>query len=124
MHTDTTPKRKPAGREHYPAGNPKRFALLNENQTFFLLSLSRTSERMVKLKVKLVQAFHVGRRAADQYRTEYLLTYHGLRDEIHALAAESSNRCRVHANINKRVNFSAGIDAGQRRACPCLSKPC
>ncbi|WP_374256448.1 Rha family transcriptional regulator [Aquabacterium sp.] len=111
------PFQKAVGERVHGGGNPERFALLNEDQAFFLLSLSRNSERVVNLKAKLVQAFREARRAADQYRTEYLPTYHGLHDEIHALAAESSNRHHVHANINKLVNRAAGIEAGQRRAC-------
>lgn len=111
------PFQKAVGERAHGGGNPERFALLNEDQAFFLLSLSRNSERVVNLKAKLVLAFREARRAIDQYRTEYLPTYHGLHDEIHALAAESSNRHHVHANINKLVNRAAGIEAGQRRAC-------
>ena len=98
-------------------GNPERFALLNEDQTFFLLSLSRNNDKVVSLKVKLVQAFREARWAADQHRAEYLPTYHRLHEEIHAMAAGSSNRHHVHANINKLVNKAAGIEAGTRRTC-------
>lgn len=38
-------------------GRPERFALLNEDQSYFLLSLSRNTERVVDLKAKLVSAF-------------------------------------------------------------------
>lgn len=110
------PFQKAVGQRLHGGGNPERFALLNEDQAFFLLSLSRNSKRVVNLKAKLVQAFREARLVADQYRTAYLPTYHGLHDQIDALAAESSNRHHVHANINRLVNRAAGIEAGQRRA--------
>lgn len=111
------PFQKAVGGRTQGGGNPERFALLNEDQTFFLLSLSRNNDRVVNLKAKLVQAFREARRAADQRREEYLPTYHRLHEEIHAMAAGSSNRRHVHANINKLVNKAAGIESGQRHAC-------
>jgi phage antirepressor YoqD-like protein len=38
-------------------GTPSRFALLNENQAYFLVTLSRNSEQAITLKQRLVQAF-------------------------------------------------------------------
>ncbi|MBY8970806.1 Rha family transcriptional regulator [Pseudomonas sp. P867] len=38
-------------------GRPERFALLNEDQAFFLLSLSRNTNRVVELKASLIMAF-------------------------------------------------------------------
>lgn len=102
------------GERNQGGGNPERFALLNEDQAFFLLSLSRNSERVVDLKVKLIQAFSEARRAADQRQGEYLPTYHQLHDVIHSLACESSNEKFVHMNVNKLVNKAAGVEAGQR----------
>ena len=95
-------------------GQRERFALLNEDQAFFLLSLSRNSDRVVNLKVKLIQAFREARRAADQRQVEYLPTYHQLHDLIHSLACNSSNEKFVHMNVNKLVNKAAGVGAGQR----------
>ena len=95
-------------------GQRERFALLNEDQAFFLLSLSRNSDRVVDLKVKLIQAFSEARRAADQRQVEYLPTYHQLHDVIHSLARNSSNEKFVHMNVNKLVNKAAGVRAGQR----------
>lgn len=42
-------------------GRPERFALLNEDQTFFLLALSRNSDRVVGLKADLIRAFREAR---------------------------------------------------------------
>ncbi len=100
--------------ENGRTGQKERFALLNENQAFFLLTVSRNSERVVDLKVKLVQAFHAARMAADQKREEYLPTYRELHCLVHTLASGSSNEKFVHMNINKMVNKVVGIEAGQR----------
>ena len=94
-------------------GRPERFALLNEDQAYFLLTLTRNTKRTVALKSKLVKAFGEARRAAET-GTEYLPTYHALHDEIHALAAGSTNERFVHMNLNKLVNKTVGIGAGQR----------
>ena len=42
-------------------GRPERFALLNEDQAFFLLSLSRNTNRVVELKANLIMAFREAR---------------------------------------------------------------
>ena len=108
------PFKKEVGDRAQGGGNPERFALLNEDQALFLLSLSRNSDRVVDLKVKLIQAFSEARRAADQRQVEYLPTYHQLHDVIHSLARNSSNEKFVHMNVNKLVNKAAGVGAGQR----------
>ena len=95
-------------------GQRERFALLNEDQAFFLLTMSRNNDRVVALKVKLIKAFSDTRRMVDQRQTEYLPTYHRLRDTIHQLAGQSPNEKFVHINFNKLVNKTAGLEAGQR----------
>ena len=95
-------------------GQRERFALLNEDQAFFLLTMSRNSDHVVDLKVKLIQAFSEARRVADQRQTEYLPTYYCLHDTVHQLAAQSANEKFVHMNLNKLVNKTAGLEAGQR----------
>ncbi|MBZ9781600.1 Rha family transcriptional regulator [Pseudomonas sp. REP124] len=42
-------------------GRPERFALLNEDQCYFLLSLSRNTDRVVELKSSLIMAFREAR---------------------------------------------------------------
>ena len=42
-------------------GRPERFGLLNEDQAFFLLSLSRNTDRVVELKASLIMAFREAR---------------------------------------------------------------
>lgn len=95
-------------------GRPESFALLNEDQCYYLLSLARNSKHVAELKLQLVMAFRASRLAADITKTEYLPTYHDLHRQVGILANGSSNARFVHMNINKIVNQAVGIDAGQR----------
>ena len=95
-------------------GRPERFALLTEDQAYLLLTFTRNTAKARALKVKLVQAFGEARRAALMRGAEYLPTYHALHDAIHARAAGSPNERFVHLNVNRLVNRTAGIEAGQR----------
>lgn len=95
-------------------GRPERYAMLNEDQAYLLLTYSRNTARVRELKVKLVKAFGEARKAATQRSTEYLPTYHDLHDQIGLLAADSCNARFVHMNVNKLINSVAGIDSGER----------
>lgn len=108
--------------EPLPSGQREKFALLNEDQAFLLLALSRNTERVVDLKVRLVKAFGEARRMQDLTKVEYLPTYHALHDDLKALAASSSNPRYVHMNMNKLINKTAGIDAGHRGDAPIGAK--
>jgi len=99
-------------------GQTERYALLNENQAYFLLSLSRNSEAVVALKSKLIAAFSNARRATDMRQTEYMPTYHAAHDLIKELAAGSASEKFDHMNFNKLVNKIAGVEAGQRASAP------
>lgn len=102
--------------EALPSGQREKLALLNEDQSFFLLTLSRNNDRVVSLKLKLIVAFGDARKANELRRTEYLPGYHALHDGIHALAAGSPNERFIHMNVNKLMNTLAGIGPGQRAA--------
>lgn len=106
--------KKTVGKRKQGGGNAERYALLNEDQAYFLLSLSRNTEIVVALKSKLVTAFGAARRAADIRKAEYLPGHHQLHDALHVLANGSPNERHVHINANKLLNKFAGIDAGQR----------
>lgn len=106
------------GERRQGGGKAERYALLNENQAYFLLSLSRNTEIVVALKSRLIVAFSEARKASDMRQTEYLPTYHRLQDAIHAAAAGSANERCVHMNVAKLLNKTVGIDAGQRAAAP------
>ena len=106
--------KKAVGERKQGGGNAERYALLNEDQAYLLLNLSRNSDRVVNLKVRLIRAFGDARRAADLRKTEYLPGYHELHDTMHVLASGSPNEHHVHTNVNRLLNKFAGIEAGQR----------
>nr|MBG4878276.1 Rha family transcriptional regulator [Pseudomonas aeruginosa] len=58
------PFQKEARARRAGGGVVERFALLNEDQAYFLLSLSRNSDRVVDLKLRLVKAFRDARNQA------------------------------------------------------------
>ncbi|MEO5794913.1 MAG: Rha family transcriptional regulator [Rhodoferax sp.] len=101
-----------------PSGQSERFALLIEDQAYLLLTYSRNTARTRALKVRLVKAFGEARRAAIQHGAEYLPSYRALHDEIDALAGGSDRARFVHMNVNKLINKTAGIEAGQRSTVP------
>lgn len=94
-------------------GQQERFALLNEDQSYFLLSLARNTDHVVDLKANLVAAFSAARKPVGPAE-EYLPTYHALHDRVHCLAAESSNQKFVHMNFNKLINKTIGVETGER----------
>ena len=95
-------------------GQPEKFAILNEDQATLALAYSKNTKRVRELKVKLVKAFGLARRAADILKTEYLPGYHDLHDTMHLLANGSPHERHVHMNVNKLLNKFAGIEPGQR----------
>lgn len=96
----------------------EKYALLNEDQSYFLLSLSRNTDHVVDLKANLVHAFSEARAGKDAAAIEYLPGYHELHDRAHELAAGSKNERFVHMNLNKLVNKTVGIGSGQRGKLP------
>lgn len=106
--------KKEVGSRKQGGGNAERYALLNENQAYFLLSLSRNTEIVVALKSRLITAFSEARRAADVRRTEYLPAHHAMHDAIKDKAAGSPNERFMHINANKALNQLAGVQAGCR----------
>ena len=106
------------GERRQGGGRAQRFALLNENQALFLLSLSRNTDYVVSLKADLIQAFADARAAIQARATEYRPSYRALHDLAHDLAAGSPNERFVHMNLNKLVNGTVGIAAGQRQSLP------
>lgn len=104
-------------------GLPERFALLNEDQSYLLLTLSGNTKHIVGLKVELVKAFSRFRRH-QQSEADYLPYYHELHDSVKTLA-DRAHQCgssapeRVfHININKLINEAFGLESGQRPSLP------
>jgi phage regulator Rha-like protein len=106
--------KKEVGERKQGGGNAERYALLNENQTYLLLNLSRNTEIVVVLKSKLITAFSNARRAAEVHQTEYRPAYRALHDAIKLKADGSLNERFMHMNANKVLNQVAGIGAGER----------
>lgn len=100
----------------------QRFAFLNEDQCYLLLTYSRNTAKVRALKLRLVQAFREARQAQDIHRTEYLPAYHSLHDEIARLANGSANQRFMHINFNKAINKAVGIQSGDRHTIPLPSK--
>jgi len=100
--------------EALPSGQPEKFALLNEDQAYLLLTYSRNSAKVRALKVKMVKAFAEARRAAVVRQVEYLPAYHQLHDAIKVAANGSPNERFIHMNANKALNQLAGVESGQR----------
>lgn len=108
---------RPAGQH---GGGDICYVLLNENQAFFLLTLSRNTARVVELKADLVLAFSEARASTAVTDVHYLPLYHALHDEIKSLAMRaeqcgSSTPERIfHINANKALNAVMGIASGER----------
>ncbi len=94
-------------------GTPQKYALLNEDQSYFLLTLMRNSDHVVELKSRLITAFSEARKAAQHRETQYLPTYHDLHDK----AAEIGGQ-HLHLNLNRMLNKAVHVESGQRRALP------
>jgi len=94
-------------------GTPQRYALLNEDQSFFLLTLMRNSDHVVGLKSRLVKAFSQARKAAEHRQTQYLPTYHDLHDQAAAIGGG-----HLHLNLNRLINKAVHVESGQRRQMP------
>lgn len=101
-------------------GQPEKYALLTEDQAYFLLTLSRNTPKVVALKLNLVKAFKVAREQSETNSKEYLPLYHSLHDEVSRLAqvakeAGSTTAAHIfHINANKVINAAMGIVSGQR----------
>lgn len=91
-------------------GQKERFAMLNEDQAYLLLTYSRNTDRVRGLKVRLVKAFSQARKAVEQHQTDYLPTYHALHDQIKAAGGDRFQ----HLNFNRAINKAAGIAAKNR----------
>ena len=104
----------------------QRYALLNESQCYFLLTLMRNNDRVVEAKLKLVKAFEDARRQLAQRdaariegkkariaETESIKT---LVDYASANGSESANK--YYVIITKMTNAFLGIESGERNSLP------
>lgn len=103
-------------------GQPEKYVLLNEDQSYLLLTYSRNTTKVRALKLNLVKAFREARRAFDIRKAEYLPEYHALHDAIKVKANGSPNERFVHLNANKEINNLAGVQSGQRASAGLLQQ--
>lgn len=100
----------------------QKFALLTEDQCYFVLTLMRNNPNVVALKLKLVKAF---RDARKQIANRDMARLHGKqvrRDETDAIkelveyatAQGAKNAQFYYPNITIMTNKVIGIDKGQR----------
>ncbi len=105
--------------QHGGFAKATRIALLNEDQSYFLLTLTRNTKRTKHLKVELVKAFSRFRKH-QQTTEDYLPFYHELHDNVKALSdmahqnGSNTGEKLFHINFNKLINKAFGLDAGQR----------
>lgn len=96
-----------------------RIALLNEDQSYFLLTLTRNTKRTKALKVNLVKSFSRFRKN-QQSEADYLPFYHELHDKVRALSDRAhqdgslTSENLFHITYNKLINKAFGLKTGQR----------
>lgn len=103
-------------------GSAVRYALLNEDQCYFLLTLLRNNDRIVQAKLNLVKAFKDARKQLAQRdiaRIDGKAIRRGETDAIQSLVeyarlGGSTNPEMYYTNITKMTNTALGIEAGQR----------
>ena len=103
-----------------------RYALLNESQCYFLLTLMRNNDRVVEAKLQLVKAFEDARRQLaqrDAARIEGKKARLAETDAIktlieYASANGSESAGKYYLNITKMTNKFLGIESGQRQLLP------
>lgn len=104
--------------EPLPSGQAERFGLLNEDQSYLMLTFSRNTSKVRALKVRLVKAFAEARKAAAIRQAEYLPTFHAVKERLHELADGSPKERFLHINVAKLVNKAVGLESGQRPGAP------
>ena len=99
-----------------------RYALLNEDQCYFLLTLMRNNNHIVKAKLNLVKAFSDARKQLAERDIARLDGKQARRLETDAIkslveyakASGSSKPDMYYLSITKMTNKALGIESGQR----------
>jgi phage regulator Rha-like protein len=100
----------------------QKFALLTEDQCYFVLTLMRNNQNVVALKLKLVKAFRDARKQIANRDMARLSGKQVRRDETDAIkelveyatAQGAKNAQFYYPNITIMTNKVIGIDKGQR----------
>lgn len=101
---------------------PTRYFLLNEDQCYFLLTLMRNNNHIVKAKLNLVKAFRDARKQLAERDIARLDGKQARRLETDAIkslveyakASGSSKPETYYMTITKMTNQALGIESGQR----------
>ena len=107
-------------------GRPQEYALLNEKQAIFLLTLSRNTDVVVDAKEALSVAFYDARTQAvrnDVARIEgkkaRLEETNAIKELVQYATDQGSQSAKMYyANITKMTNQILGVEAGQRDKLP------
>lgn len=114
---------RPEGRH---GGGDVIYALLNEDQAYFLLTLSRNTDAVVSAKLALVKAF---RNARGQIATNEVARMEGkmarleetgaIRELVQYATDQGSQSAKMYyVNITKMTNKLLGIETGKRDTLP------
>ena len=101
-------------------GRKTEFALLNEDQSYFLLTLSSNTDRSVNLKLNLVLAFRDARESLAA-KFDYLPCYrecHETIAQLVRLSCSSTPESIHHMNVEKLINKAFDIRPGVRSKLP------
>ncbi|HEY9598313.1 MAG TPA: Rha family transcriptional regulator [Cyanophyceae cyanobacterium] len=96
-------------------GRPQRYALLNEEQATFVMTLSRNTETVIQCKIELVQAFSIAKQLLlqswQQRRLESKTTRHSFTDTIedyisrHPELSDNDKRW-MFTNVSQQVDLA------------------
>lgn len=108
---------KPKGAK---GGRPEKYALLNEDQFIFAVTLSRNTPKVVQAKLAIVKAFASARKLLDAQQ-EYQMAYRALHQsasQLQQIAKARGSSAPVfayHSNLEKLNNKLMGLEKGQRK---------
>lgn len=100
---------------HSRTGQRVSFAMLNEDQAYLLLTMSRNTPRVVELKVALVKAFRESRMALAAYKESALPSFVELQEALQRVPGGATQW--TYSNVNKLINSIADIPAKTRIGC-------
>lgn len=110
------------------SGRPERYAMLTENQCYFIGTLSKNTPQVVAFKSRLVVAFAHARRLKQAHDGEYIPFRYLCHDAARAMhqqaqASGSSTPEQVfHSNMERMINKAFGIKPGCRAELPAAVK--
>tara|TARA_R110002049_G_scaffold309186_1_gene518213 strand:+ start:27304 stop:28038 length:735 start_codon:yes stop_codon:yes gene_type:complete len=101
-------------------GRPTRYALLNEDQSYLLLTYAKNTPLVRALKLNLVKAFKQSREGLA-IQKDYLPFYHSMHESVKLLAKQASDNGSktpeyvFHMTYNKLINNAFGLSSGSRK---------